>query len=142
MIDLAGFIKNVDRASRLAEAEGTTLHEALKKINSAEARLVQEKREEEYRKYNQDINNAIQKLASEGKPKLEFIDPKKLKYSYSEVNMSKAEKMAGNWDKYGKKPVIISSDGYVEDGVDIVEAAKIKNKWVRVLRMNYKHTEK
>lgn len=142
MIDLAGFIKNVNRASRLAEAEGTTLNEALKKINSVEARLVQEKREEEYRKYNQDINNAIQKLASEDKPKLEFIDPKKLKYSYSEVNTSKAEKMAGNWDKYGKKPVIISSDGYVEDGVDIVEAAKIKNKWVRVLRMNYKHTEK
>lgn len=142
MIDLAGFIKNVNRASRLAEAEGTTLNEALKKINSVEARLVQEKREEEYRKYNQDINNAIQKLASEDKPKLEFIDPKKLKYSYSEVNISKAEKMAGNWDKYGKKPVIISSDGYVEDGVDIVEAAKIKNKWVRVLRMNYKHTEK
>lgn len=142
MFDLSGFVKNVGAAIDLADKNGITVHDALKQLNAAD---LEEKKKIEAsvasQSYMDAINQTLSKMASEDKPKLEFIDPKKLKYSSSDVNYDKARKMASDWDKYGKKEVIISKDNYVEDGATIVEAAKIKNKWVRVLRMNYKHTD-
>lgn len=142
MFDLSGFVKNIGAAIDLADKNGMTVHDALKQLNAADPGEKM-KREEALanQSYMDAINQTLSKMASEDKPKLEFIDPKKLKYSSSDVNYDKARKMASDWDKYGKKEVIISKDNYVEDGATVVEAAKIKNKWVRVLRMNYKHTD-
>ena len=143
MFDLNGFVKNIGAAIDMADKNGITVHDALKQINAVDQ---EEKKKREVAmarpSYMDALNQTLSKMASEDKPKLEFIDPKKLKYSSSDVNYDKARKMASDWDKYGKKEVIISKDNYVEDGATIVEAAKIKNKWVRVLRMNYKHTDK
>ena len=90
---------------------------------------------------NELLDNTSSFLTSSDCSQGRYIFDKKLKYSSSDVNYDKARKMAADWDKYGKKEVIISKDNYVEDGATVVEAAKIKNKWVRVLRMNYKHTD-
>lgn len=141
MLSLSEFLSNFDAAVKMSEEEGIDMQDAFKKINN-------NLREEESKKIKSilpqesvdDILSGISKYSSD-KPKIEFIDPKKLKYESDKVNMRKAEKMAGNWDVAGKNPVIITLDNYVEDGVNTVEAAKIKNKWVRVLRMNYKHKE-
>lgn len=142
MFDLSGFINNIGKARDIADAEGISIQDAIRRLSMYERQKEEEKRRQQIQSYTDDINKALAKFASEDKPKLEFIDPKKLKYSSSDVNYDKARKMASDWDKYGKKEVIISKDNYVEDGATIVEAAKIKNKWVRVLRMNYKHTDK
>lgn len=142
MFDLSGFINNIGKARNIANAEGISVQDAIRRLSMYERQKQEEKRRQQIQSYTDDINAALSKLASEDKPKLEFIDPKKLKYSSSDVNYDKARKMASDWDKYGKKEVIISKDNYVEDGATTVEAAKIKNKWVRVLRMNYKHTDK
>lgn len=142
MFDLSGFVRNVGPAISMADREGITVNDALKKLSASDPKEIR-KRENSISQesYMDLINSTLSKMASEDKPKLEFVDPKKLKYSSSDVNYDKARKMAADWDKYGKKEVIISKDNYVEDGATVVEAAKIKNKWVRVLRMNYKHTD-
>lgn len=68
---------------------------------------------------------------------LEFVDPKKLKYTQkgSHINKTKAQGIADHWETVGKQPVLISKDNWVIDGHHRVEAAKIKNKWVRVIRI-------
>ena len=142
MFSLDGFVNNIGKAIDIADAEGIPVQDALRRMSMYERQKEEEKKKKQIQAYTNEINSALSKMASEDKPKLEFIDPKKLKYSSSDVNYDKARKMASDWDKYGKKEVIISKDNYVEDGATTVEAAKIKNKWVRVLRMNYKHTDK
>lgn len=142
MFNLDGFVKNIGKAIDIADTEGIPMQDAIRRLSMYERQKQEDKRRQQIQAYTNEINAALSKFASEDKPKLEFIDPKKLKYSSSDVNYDKARKMASDWDKYGKKEVIISKDNYVEDGATTVEAAKIKNKWVRVLRMNYKHTDK
>lgn len=142
MFNLDGFVNNIGKAIDIADAEGIPVQDALRRMSMYERQKEEEQKKKQIQAYTNEINSALSKMAAEDKPKLEFIDPKKLKYSSSDVNYDKARKMASDWDKYGKKEVIISKDNYVEDGATIVEAAKIKNKWVRVLRMNYKHTDK
>lgn len=68
---------------------------------------------------------------------IEFVDPKKLKYTQkdSHINKTKAQGIADHWETVGKQPVLISKDNWVIDGHHRVEAAKIKNKWVRVIRI-------
>lgn len=140
MLSLSEFLSNFNAAAKMSEEEGIDMQDAFKKINN------NLREEEEAKKIKsappqasvEDILAGMSKYSSD-KPKIEFVDPKKLKYESDKVNISKAKKMADNWDVAGKNPVIITLDNYVEDGVNTVEAAKIKNKWVRVLRMNYKH---
>lgn len=69
---------------------------------------------------------------------MEFVDPKKLKPVQADACtcQDKVDAMAANWDKAGKVPVIISKNNYILDGHHRVEAAKKKNKWVRVFRIN------
>lgn len=68
---------------------------------------------------------------------LEFVDPKKLKYIQEDkyINKTKVQGIADHWDTVGKQPVLISKDNWVIDGHHRVEAAKLKNKWVRVVRI-------
>lgn len=68
---------------------------------------------------------------------LEFVDPKKLKYIQEDkyINKTKVQGIANHWDTVGKQPVLISKDNWVIDGHHRVEAAKLKNKWVRVVRI-------
>lgn len=68
---------------------------------------------------------------------LEFVDPKKLKYIQEDkyINKTKVRGIADHWDTVGKQPVLISKDNWVIDGHHRVEAAKLKNKWVRVVRI-------
>lgn len=67
---------------------------------------------------------------------LEFVDPKKLKPVQSGVDEKLLASIVENWDKVGKKPVLISKDNWVIDGHHRVKAAIKKNKWVRVIRID------
>lgn len=68
---------------------------------------------------------------------IEFVDPKKLKsiQDPKDTNQTKVQGIANHWDTVGKEPVLISKDNWIIDGHHRVEAAKKKNKWVRVIRI-------
>lgn len=68
--------------------------------------------------------------------KLEFVDPKKLKYTQETINETKAQGIANHWDTVGKEPILISRDNWVIDGHHRVAAARIKNKFVRCYRID------
>jgi hypothetical protein len=67
---------------------------------------------------------------------LEFVDPKKLKPIQDGIKESILNHIVENWDKEGKRPVLISKDNWIIDGHHRVKAAIKKNKWVRVIRID------
>jgi hypothetical protein len=67
---------------------------------------------------------------------LEFVDPKKLKPIQKGIKESILNHIVENWDKEGKRPVLISKDNWIIDGHHRVKAAIKKNKWVRVIRID------
>lgn len=67
---------------------------------------------------------------------LEFVDPKKLKPIQDGIKESILNHIVENWDKEGKRPVLISKDNWIVDGHHRVKAAIKKNKWVRVIRID------
>lgn len=156
-LPLEAFVDSTGEAAKLALSAGIPFDEALQQINKAK----EEKNTREAlvraqtAKLTEEALAKMAKLGTEARgdmPQvddvdvirksdiptgyLEFVDPKKLKPVQSGVNEKLLASIAENWDKAGKKPVLISKDNWIIDGHHRVKAAIKKNKWVRVIRIN------
>ncbi|MEG1542967.1 MAG: hypothetical protein RR382_00385 [Tannerellaceae bacterium] len=68
--------------------------------------------------------------------KLEFVKPRTLKPTQSDLNQAKVDRIARDWDSAGRTPVLISRNNWILDGHHRVAAAIKKGKLVRVIRID------
>lgn len=157
-LNLGEFTDSTTQAAKLAMSSGIPFDDALRQIN---AEKTDAKRQEAIMRAQQQaaMEEAIQKMAKLGtEPRanmpqvadvqtvrqaeniptgyLEFVDPKKLKPIQKGIDEKLLEELVKNWDEAGKKPILISKDNWIIDGLHRVKAAIKKNKWIRAIRIN------
>lgn len=156
-LPLNSFVDSTALATKLHLEHGIPFDEALRQVNSlkedkhAQEALIREKTKQmteealakmaklgtESREDMPQVKDVSKVRESEDIPTgyLEFVDPKKLKPIQDGIKESILNHIVENWDKEGKRPVLISKDNWIIDGHHRVKAAIKKNKWVRVIRI-------
>lgn len=157
-LPIGSFVDSTTVATKLSLERGIPFEEALRQVNAmkedknAQEAMIRERTRQmteealakmaklgtESREDMPQVDDVKKVRESEDIPTgyLEFVDPKKLKPIQDGIKESILNHIVENWDKDGKRPVLISKDNWIIDGHHRVKAAIKKNKWVRVIRIN------
>ena len=157
-LPIGSFVDSTAVATKLSLEQGIPFEEALRQVNAMkENKNAQETMiREQTRQMTEEALSKMAKLGTESREDmpqvddvkkvresediptgyLEFVDPKKLKPIQDGIKESILNHIVENWDKEGKRPVLISKDNWIIDGHHRVKAAIKKNKWVRVIRID------
>lgn len=158
VLPLGAFVDSTSAATKLCLEQGIPFDEALRQVNAAkeDKKLKEAIIREKTRQMTEAALAKMAKLGTESREDmpqvddikkvrdsediptgyLEFVDPKKLKPIQDGIKESILNHIVENWDKEGKRPVLISKDNWIIDGHHRVKAAIKKNKWIRVIRID------